>query len=376
MKEVLEMSVIWKREVNLPPLALLLTIVVLGCSALRLSPSSPQETASYLKGRKPIMLRKLRVFEGFHKGFFSSDGARLALMNIDHIDIVEVATGRQLCRIAQPNSLFLHAAFSPDGQLLATAYISERGEKSELKKVTLWDSVTGDEVRTLMISVEPFSWRIERLSFSDDGKLLGANANGGRIWEVTTGRELYRAPNPEKTFGALLSPNGKWLVTYVESRTLPDHYGAVHVLELATKRETVLATDVLRDWAFSRDSSLLATTATTDKETIAERAVAEVWEMGSWRRLQVIETPRSWQGAFALSFSPDRKMLAVGGRRKFGLFSLQTGELLAEATHPDANFKAQSQLYLDLSHIEFSPDGKLLLTGGNDGTVKLWRIEE
>ncbi|MBX7172633.1 MAG: WD40 domain-containing protein [Pyrinomonadaceae bacterium] len=66
--------------------------------------------------------------------------------------------------------------------------------------------------------------------------------------------------------------------------------------------------------------------------------------------------------------------MAIGGYKKLGLFSFQTGQLLAEGQHTKNRFFQDSELPYELSDIEFSPDGNLLLTGGNDGTVKLWKI--
>ena len=82
-----------------------------------------------------------------------------------------------------------------------------------------------------------------------------------------------------------------------------------------------------------------------------------------------------WLGAFVVSFSPDASMIAIGGYKTFGVFSAQTGALLAEAQYPGSRLFSDNEIGSELSDIEFSLDGKLLLTGGNDGTVKLWRID-
>ena len=67
-------------------------------------------------------------------------------------------------------------------------------------------------------------------------------------------------------------------------------------------------------------------------------------------------------------------MVAIGGYRKFGVFWAQTGFLLAETQHVGSEFFKDREMVNELSDIEFSPDSISLLTGGNDGTVRLWHI--
>jgi len=50
------------------------------------------------------------------------------------------------------------------------------------------------------------------------------------------------------------------------------------------------------------------------------------------------------------------------------LVEARTGRMMLPVSFKDSDFPSQ------VNDIEFSPDGNLLLTGGNDHTVKLWRI--
>ncbi len=65
----------------------------------------------------------------------------------------------------------------------------------------------------------------------------------------------------------------------------------------------------------------------------------------------------------ALAFSPDGKMLAVGGEA-IKLFNLTNGSEL----------KSLNGHTLLVNALAFSPDGKLLFSGGEDGSTKLWDV--
>ena len=328
-----------------------------------------------------LRVKKGQTFAGYHKGFFSPNGRSLALLNKDHADVFEVVSGRRLFRLAPAGASFLGAAFSPDGRLLATAYqVSEPPGAPEIK-VSLSGVPDGREVRVLPAVDRDWRRIADDLSFSPDGRLLASNVGGvARLWDVENGREPRSFPAPPDAPEAepervLLSPDGRRLAVQFKLQRDARAYDAVHVWELATGRQTILPTEVYQDWDFSNDGTLLAVTAIADKGRADERSVAEVWDAGGGRRLRVIEVPRGWRGAYALAFSPDAATLAVGGRRKFGLFDAQTGALLAEATHAGPRlFGAETEQAYDLGHLAFSPDGEQLLTGGNDGTVKLWRV--
>jgi WD40 repeat protein len=175
---------------------------------------------------------------------------------------------------------------------------------------------------------------------------------------------------PQRT---LLSPDGKWLAVYFKHKHARHPSDAVHVWELATgRKKAVLETSVYRDWKFSHDSTMLAMTALADVGKLTQRAVADVWAGNGSGRLRVIEVPRAWQGAFTLSFAPNDKLLAIGGRYRFGIFSVRTGKLITEEHHSGEHFSAGNTIVFDVSHVEFSPDGRFLLTGGNNGIVRLW----
>ena len=132
---------------------------------------------------------------------------------------------------------------------------------------------------------------------------------------------------------------------------------------------------VYRDWRFSNDSKFLVVTALLDKGKPTERSAAEIWNVATGKRVKAIEVPKDMRGAYTVAFSPDSTLLAIGGFKRFGVFSVENGELLVTELHHQSGFLEDSELPNQLNHIEFSPDGKMLLTSGDDDSVKLWRLE-
>jgi WD40 repeat protein len=327
----------------------------------------------------PMRLTKIQTFHGVHKGSFSRDGTRLALLSQSHAEVVETATGRELSRIGPPNSTFLGVTFSPDGRLLASVYRINEALAQASIKVTLWDATSGKEQLTLPVVDHDWRRDVDDLSFSPDGRLLASNIGGiARLWDTNSGKEVRRFVPQSNPVGiaaerALLSPDGNMLAGYFRSQN--EHaYKAVRIWNLTTGQDTQFQAGIYLDWEFSTDSRFLALTAITDGGKPTERSVAEIWDVHTGLRVRAIEVPHEWRGAYAVAFSPDAKLLAVGGHMKFGIFSIDTGKLLVAQTHHSPGFFQDSEMPNQLSHVEFSPDGQLLLTSGNDSTVKLWRV--
>lgn len=329
--------------------------------------------------KSAMRLKKIQAFEGVHKGSFSRDGTRLALMDQTYTDVVEVAGGRKLSRIVVPDGIFLAARLSPDMQSLATAYRIKTNTTQSLIKVTLWDAKSAREQITLAVVDNDWRRIVDDLSFSSDGRLFASNVGGiARLWEAATGKEVRRfvpetGSQDQQAERALLSPDGKWLAGYFISPK-DRAYKVIHVWNLENGQHQQFESEIYLDWQFSADSRLLALTAITDKGKTTERSVGEIWDVVTGKRTKVIEVGREWRGAFTVAFSPDATLLAIGGYKKFGVFSIESGELLVSETHPRARFFQDSELPSEVNDIEFSPDGNLLLTGGNDHTIKLWRI--
>jgi WD40 repeat protein len=336
-------------------------------------------TSAESTGMSARRLSKIQALDGVHQGSFSRDGTRLVIMDQNYVEVIEVAGGRPLSRIAVADAIFLTAKFSPDAQSVAAAYRTrERSGRTSIK-ATLWDAASGREKITMPAVDEDWRRSVD-LSFSPDGRLLASNLDGiARLWETATGKEVRRfvpesGPQDQQAERALLSPDGKWLAAYFISLN-ERAYHVVHVWNLQSGQQQQFESQIYLDWQFSADSRRLALTATVDKGKTTERSVAAVWDVATGTQVKVIEPPREWRAVYTVALSPDAKLLAIGGYKKFGIFSIESGELLLSETHHRAGLFQDSELPSQLSDIEFSPDGKLLLTGGNDTTVKLWRIQ-
>ncbi|KAJ5690340.1 hypothetical protein N7462_004732 [Penicillium macrosclerotiorum] len=275
-------------------------------------------------------------------------------------------------------------AFSPNGQLIASA--------STDRTVKLWEITTG----TLLQTLKGHTLSVNSVAFSPNGRLIASASwdDKVKLWEVTTGalQRTFRG-HSDSVNSAVFSPDGRlivsastdwtiklWKINGGLLRTFQGHSGAVYsvafsvngqLLASGSKDQTVLIwnpvngailhkleghSELIDSVVFSPDGGLLAS-ASYDKKI-------KLWEIstGSLHR-----TLKGYHKIVtSVAFSPDGQLLASAS-------SDQTVKLWETATGALRHtFEGHSKL---VGSVVFSPDGLLLASASNDRTVKLWEIE-
>ena len=226
-------------------------------------------------------------------------------------------------------------AFSPDGATLATGGYAG--------SVQLWDIGTGDCLATLKLG----SSAVRSLAFAPDGTVLAVSEErkGTRLWNLAQARETFLA-NPLTSMSApVFSPDARLMA--VNSLV-----GQVVLWDRATgqKRLTAHGAGV----AFAPDSRSLAVTGSDGGtlEMIDTETGSELWK-----------TESGWSQGRRVAFSPNGKTIISdqGGVLRF--FDAATGRerLGSNEAHEGG-----------VSFVRYTPDGRLILTAADDGTVRLW----
>jgi WD40 repeat protein len=331
--------------------------------------------STYAQGQ--LKLTKIREYDGPHRGSFAPDGNRVALVTDAEIKIVNIQSGRIACKFRVPGKVALEpefdsAAFSLDGKTLAASYATYDG-KDFIQSIVFYDADKCSVKRT--INGEPTNNAGKYLSFSSNGRLFAASADVSRVWDISNGAEIYRE-SPADGFSVketLISSDGRWLVTYGQKFVAPETLGRLFVTDLTTKETRLLISDWVLQFAFSRDHKKLFVNVLGSRDA---RPNVRAYDVGTWKILNQFVSAAAGR-SFAVS--PDGMLLAGGYESPFAIVSAENGTTLAEASHykrTEADDLAdRMHMITFLDQVEFSSDGKMLLTGGEDGSVKIWRLD-
>ena len=231
--------------------------------------------------------------------------------------------------------------------------------------IRLTDVKTGRELATLR-----YVSGIRELTFSPDGKTVAFSGLGEiLLWNTETGDEQAIPFADLANLGILniptvlalaFSPDSKWLVSGTSK-------GEIQMWDVATGEALVAFAKPQalgpRALAFSPDGALLAA---------GRRGHIHLWEVDTANKLFSISTGHrrdrpSTNSAELLVFSPDGEVLVSGfDTGTIQLWDVRTGDKIAAL---DGHTKGVNTL-------AFSPDGTMLVSAATDGTILLWDWDE
>jgi WD40 repeat protein len=305
---------------------------------------------------------------------FSPDGNRFAAITSDHIWLGDGRDSEVQQALPSPAGVLTHLAFNPNNLMLATA-----GD---------WLRLWNTSATILHHELMGHTARVNALAFSPDGHYLATAGNDHtvRIWKTeapiwVNGNDFSRsaiADLPVNIDFLSFSPDGSRLAG--GSRNSPNIYiwDARNGMPLLTLNGPVGGLTSLR---FSPDSSLLAVSGVGYRRTKSllnpyrHSNAAYIWNIASGKLFASLGEPGS--SARLIRFSRDGHTMlcdCLGDQQVLGLWRLNTSE--ENSSGPiKALLPIQPDDPAEVTGAVFSPDSKLLAVALAGGQIEIWSTE-
>lgn len=261
----------------------------------------------------------------------------------------DLTTGQMLRRLEGHEHKVTDVAYSPDGQTALSADYNG--------VIILWDLSTGEEIQRFQ---DP-AGIVRRLEFSPDGKYF---ATGGgvmervvKVWDLRSGEIIRRLEGHTDQLDALAySPDGTKLLSGARN-------GELILWDANTGAEIqrfVAHADAVNAVAFTADGEMAASGG-SDIGIV-------LWNVATGEELGRIETGVT----YSVAFSPDGLTLASGtGAGSAGVISLWDVSGTQDTGDEIRRFVGHTS---SATALAFTPDGRMILSGSNDTTLRLWYV--
>jgi WD40 repeat protein/class 3 adenylate cyclase len=321
---------------------------------------------------------------------FSSDSSTLYTVSLDGSLIAWDLSGER--RLGRPLTAGIGNQLGPQNPV-------DDAPSFDLSPDGRWLAVTQADGTVVIRDAESLALREELraakrgavldVAFSPDGRLLAAGGVAGQVtlWATKTwqrvngplagpgrglpegGREAIRtvAFSPDSSVVAA----GSESVVLANASVPPDFDGRIFLWDALTGTPRGLPIEAeggIFDMAFSPDGSLLAGDYNAldfdaKPETKQFGGWAAVWSLDDRTEQYRVDVDSGYGRAAAVSFSPDGRLLVTGGGSgDVRFFDARTGESRGRSVRASAGW---------VLSLDFAQSGKTITTGASDGTVRL-----
>ncbi|MGO8932026.1 MAG: protein kinase family protein [Limisphaerales bacterium] len=290
---------------------------------------------------------------------FSGNGACFASTTNQTIQIFDAAGGQPLGSVPAPNRQLLRVLLNRDGSRLLTLAEAAPGSPSDTLQAVLWDCKTGLGIGHPV----PLDRVSTNLVFSPDGHQVFAFAQGRvTVWDFDRNREVLGLPVeglwlPLRARRVAFEPAGERLAVALSTN--------VQVWDLSRGQPLLPTPWPHRTWVDSVDWSPDARyVVTACSEPGFDPEYAQVWDSVTGQPAGAPLNHRD--GVRFATFSPDgKKVITCGEDFAAMLWEWHTGrQITPPLRHKDI-----------VVHAAFSPDGRWVATACLDGTARVWDVE-
>jgi WD40 repeat protein len=299
---------------------------------------------------------------------FSPDSKLLAIASYDNVArLLDATTGEVKASLRHPKEVRA-VVFSPDGRSLATACWDQA--------LRLWDVASGNETLTITGHGD----RVFSVAFSPDGKrLASAGGNTGvKLWDCATGAEQHSLPHGRGVLArsVLFSPDGR---TVMSGGT--DGRVRIWDADSGSQKARFIGIGGIDGLAYSPALHTLAVCTNGPDVYLFDLTFAKL--TGKEREQFNALIAKLDDDAYEVRVAVSAQLEKMGFLIEPELHRLSKESSSIEVrirtrrareallSQPRSVLKGHTN---GLESACFTSDGKLIATGGKDGTVRLWDV--
>ncbi len=302
---------------------------------------------------------EVRAFQD-HQGWvrsvaFLPDGRRAISASDDStLRLWDLETGKEVLRLTGHSASVMSVSVTADGRRAMSG--------SWDGTIRLWDLETGKAVRGFK-----GSWKtVKSVAVSADGKraLSGSDDNLIHVWDLDAGKEIRVLTGHTDLVQSLaFSPDGRRALSGGDDNS-------VRLWDLDSGKE-------LRRFEGHTDTVASVTFAATGRWILSGGSdkIARIWDPESGRELRRFAGHETWVNAVAYSPDGRRVLTGCGGDIVEGQFTHGSDTTLRIWDVASSQEVCRLQGHTaSVTSVAFSPDGRRVLSGSLDKSVRLWNL--